>query len=394
MTALSHDAFAQGFCEDHFDELLHLAPMRMRGLETWAVPSAERLRVDKRLLGHLRGLVSRPEAAWRRLDAWVEQNGPGEVPMLVAGLLVGFDARAAWRDALAAWLDHCASPYALAREWQRWARHVAKDAVFQPPASDDAAIATQLRLAAAVTPEAADAAVASIPHVSPDSVLEAVARTVLAFGLPRFEPDLVALTRADAAPVREAAQAALLRIAPHRAAAAVDAPAWAHIDTPEWFLRAALALPGHRVESWVARLDADDRAREALWCAAASGCASLLGYVEGKTADPVLGPLAVLCRTALAGEAPGSARRESRADAATEHAPAPTHLLDGRPASVAHACALLRDGTQLQRVIAGYWLESRHPGYHADPCAPAFARPSPPRAPVTAWPASDTTRSR
>ncbi|WP_423395767.1 hypothetical protein [Burkholderia sp. LMG 21824] len=261
------------------------------------------------------------------------------------------------------------------------------------------------RLNAAATPEEADAVIASTPRDSASAVVTAIANTVRQFGLKRFAGDMTILLEHQDRAVRSAAFMALLRL---EGAAALDRlwrAQWTDLDCPELFYRAMTVLPPSVVPEWIERLENQGQRREALVCAAFSGLSAQIPYLSGKIDAPQLSTLAKLCHVAVVGYLPAerisSPGRIGKDDSSVEFAPldqpemfffhegnhrnaqdgaevqienasSGSRVIAGQAITTQHAISIFQKGMQLQRVIAGYWLESLEGGGRLDPTAPGF----------------------
>ncbi|PCE33264.1 HEAT repeat domain-containing protein [Burkholderia ubonensis] len=384
MGALSDADFDRGFCEEHLDELQYLVRMRERSMRVSDLVLAEFVRLDKRILGHLRGLTLRPGIAWRCLTERIERDGLSDELLFAAGVMALAGSDAERQVVFFSWFGASGSPRRLIRNVGRWVPYCRASGAAPDVEPADRALACVLRLSMIQTADEADALVASIPTHSPNDVLIAVANTIGEYGLERFKADMDDLADHADPEVKRAALGALLRLTPAAATERIWGLGWEDIQDHQVLFRAAVALHRAVVPEWVKRLEMGGKGSEALLFAAFSGVPSMSGYLREKMADASLSPVATLCHMAVAGQrTEGGTRvsvRDARADATDppgfpsgKGTRAHEHVLDGGQLTPERALLILRDGFQLQRVIASYWL-GHVLGHGVDIDMPAFAQ--------------------
>ncbi|WP_412026040.1 hypothetical protein [Burkholderia cepacia] len=403
----SNELFSERFCAEHIEEIVHLDRVRERALLLSDLTLGDFVRMDRRLLGHLRGLTLRETVAWKCIRNSIEAQGATPGVLFAAGILAFAGGDQKRLEEYQTWLNDQVPRYPLMEKIARWiavAWH--RIGEFRLARADNG-FDVVWRLTAAATPGEADAVIASTPRSSTPEVLTAIANTVRKFGLQRFATDMTLLLEHDDRAVRSAALMAMLRL---NGAVALDrlwGAQWADLYCPEPFYRAMTALSPSDAPAWIARLENQGWRREALVCAAFSGLPALLPYLSGKRDTPQLSTLAKLCHVAVAGYKPeeyasdpkpidrddsdvefspidqpemfffhdGNHRYEpSGAESQTGDASPDSRMVAGHAITTQHAVSVFRNGMQLQRVIAGYWLEGQDGGSCLDPMAPGFVQ--------------------
>ncbi|AKM02736.1 HEAT repeat domain-containing protein [Burkholderia pyrrocinia] len=401
----NNELFSERFCTEHLEEIAHLDRVRERALLLSDFTLGDFVRMDRRLLGHLRGLTLREAMAWRCIRNYIDVQGAKPGVLFAAGIVAFAGGDQQRLEEYRAWLDDRVPRYPLMEKIARWIAPAWHRIGEFSLARNDNGLDVIWRLTAAATPGEADDVIASTPRNSTPEVLTAIANTVRKFGLQRFAADMTILLEHQDQAVRCAALMALLRLDDAAALDRLWGAQWADLECPELFYRAMTALPPSDVPAWIERLENQGWRREALVCTAFSGLPALLPYLSGKIDAPQLSTLARLCHVAVAGYQPagnvsdpkridsddssvefapidqpemfffheGNHRYESGgAESQTGDASSDSHVVAGRAITTQHAVSILRNGMQLQRVIAGYWLEGREGGIRLDPMAPGF----------------------
>ncbi|WP_157642113.1 HEAT repeat domain-containing protein [Burkholderia ubonensis] len=397
--------FSERFCADHIEEFVHLDRVRERALLLSDFTLGDFVRIDRRLLGHLRGLTLRTTVAWRCIRDCIDTQGVTSGVMFAAGVLAFAGGDQKRLEEYRAWLDGGVSLHPLMEKIARWIApgwHRIGELRF---VGEDNHFDVVWKLITAATPEEADAVIAVTPRNSAPEILIAIANAIRKFGLRRFITDITLLLEHRHREVRIAALMALLRL---DGASALDwlwRFQWTDLDCPELFYRAMIVLPPSDVPAWIERLEDHGRHREALICIAFSGMPEMLSYLRDKIDDHQLSTLARLCHVAVAGYKPDEKtfdpKRMRVDDARVEFPPVDqpeafffnegnhryeadgpsaqiggadlgSRVIAGQAMTVQHAISVLRGGIQLQRVIAGYWLENQGVGSYLDPAAPGF----------------------
>lgn len=398
------DQFAERFCIEHIDEIIHLDRVRERASLLSDFTLDDFVRMDKRLLGHLRGLTLRNAVAWRCLKDRIGAHGRSPGLLFAAGIvaLAGEDHQQC--DEFQAWLDEGTPLYPLMEKVGRW---IAPSRIRTPDptlACLNPDLVSVWRLITVTTSAEADAVVSATPTQSAPDVLVAVASVIRKFDLRRFEADIMRLTEHPDLTVKAAALMVLLRFNGPKALDLLWARSWEDLDCPALFYRAMSIVPVSDVLLWVERLENLGRKREALVCIAFAGQASMLPHLLDRAKDPQLSMLAMLCHIAIMGyasdgifallsEASGHAPGEfppidqpeafffnaadhrygaGEPDSALCEARPGERIVAGREMTTPHAGALLRSGIQLQRVIASYWLDNHDPAARVDTSTPGF----------------------
>ncbi|WP_322072911.1 hypothetical protein [Burkholderia cepacia] len=401
----SNELFSERFCTEHLEEIVHLDRVRERASLLSDFTLDDFVRMDRRLLGHLRGLTLREATAWRCIRNCIDTQGATPGMLFAAGIVAFAGGDRGRLEEYRTWLDDQVPRYPLMEKIAKWIGPAWYRIGEFRLAGLDNDFDVICRLNAAATSEEADAVIASTPRDSASAVVTAIANTVRQFGLKRFAGDMTILLEHQDRAVRSAAFMALLRL---EGAAALDRlwrAQWTDLDCPELLYRAMTVLPPSVVPEWIERLENQGRRREALVCAAFSGLSAQIPYLSGKIDAPQLSTLAKLCHVAVVGYLPaehvsGSGRigkddssvefapldqpemfffhegnhrnAQDGAELQIENASSGSRVIAGQAITIQHAISIFQKGVQLQRVIAGYWLESLEGGGRLDPTAPGF----------------------
>src|SRR5579859_2543235 len=83
----SNELFSERFCAEHIEEIVHLDRVRERALLLSDLTLGDFVRMDRRLLGHLRGLTLRETMAWKCIRNAIEVQGATPGVLFAAGIL-------------------------------------------------------------------------------------------------------------------------------------------------------------------------------------------------------------------------------------------------------------------------------------------------------------------
>lgn len=401
------EQFSERFCTGHIEEIAHLDRVRERALLLSDFTLDDFVRMDRRLLGHLRGLTLRNKVAWKCIKRYVDTQGVTSGVLFAAGILALATDDQQRLQEFRTWIENWASRYPLSEQIARWivpSWHRISGSTLNSSTfiGSDRHFDSVRRLVAAATPQEADAIVATIPRQSEPETLVGIAHAVRKFGLQRFAADIVPLLEHKHTGVKVAAWMALLRLEGTRALDLLWRSRWEDLDCPKLFYRAMSVLPLSEVPAWIERLESHGRSRDALVCIAFSGSPEMLPHLRSRIGDRRLSTLAKLCHVAVTGYKPDEAfdahptgsrdgqaefppldqpeafffseqnHRQERDEPRVDEACWEGRVIAGQTITVQHAISVLRSGLQLQRVIASYWLENQGAGVDVDTTAPGF----------------------
>ncbi|NLA20617.1 hypothetical protein GPU89_39050 [Burkholderia cepacia] len=114
----SNELFSERFCTEHLEEIVHLDRVRERASLLSDFTLDDFVRMDRRLLGHLRGLTLREATAWRCIRNCIDTQGATPGMLFAAGIVAFAGGDRGRLEEYRTWLDDQVPRYPLMEKSQ------------------------------------------------------------------------------------------------------------------------------------------------------------------------------------------------------------------------------------------------------------------------------------
>jgi uncharacterized protein (TIGR02270 family) len=382
--ALSVLEFEQQFCEEHITEAAFLYGLRCKAVRFSELRLFDLLRFDRRLFGHLRGLVVRGDVAWELLNQQLEAEEFPANLLFIAGFLVLASGKPEWYNAYFS-IPALQSHTSVIEDAAAWLNRNERQCLLNDADLRKQDIGWRTLLACADASPVLPELLAALPKQSSTMLLRAALRSIGGNRLEQFRHAVSANQDHDDHAVKNDAVCAALKLGDANARRHVWEGEWSQAEPfSELFACAMLHTPKSEQLAALRRLEQEERQREATICVGYAGNADLLPILVKMMQAGNCAPYAGATFRALTGidiseenaESKPNASRKAEDGQATEDAESSmlnkpdagkaaavldrildnkenaTPLLNGQAVTPAVLAQVLRSGWQFQRTIA------------------------------------------
>jgi uncharacterized protein (TIGR02270 family) len=382
--ALSVLEFEQQFCEEHITEAAFLYGLRCKAVRFSELRLFDLLRFDRRLFGHLRGLVVRGDVAWALLNQQLEAEEFPANLLFIAGFLVLASGKPEWYNAYFS-IPALQNHKSVIEDAAAWLNRDERQRLLNDADLRKQDIGWRTLLACADASPVLPELLAALPKQSSTMLLRAALRSIGCNRLEQFRQAVSANQDHDDHAVKNDAVCAALKLGDANARRHVWEGEWSQAEPfSELFACAMLHTPKSEQLAALRRLEQEERPREATICVGYAGNADLLPILVKMMQGGNCAPYAGAMFRAITGIEISEEKAESKPGTSrqTEDAPNPDDmessmlnkpdaskaaavvdrvlesqentapLLNGQTVTPAVLAQVLRSGWQFQRSIA------------------------------------------